>query len=170
MAIILTTRSDLAQLERAPLARGLQRACVDGLASWSADRKGLGGRLAASSWAVYGWTRRSAGYEKRQTRGPFGILPYVSPRSKGYGSIGKMLFALTIPGRGHNVMAGQCNSVEADAVMTAPGARGLNFQAGKGHISTYLAEWSRIYPHEEIEISRRIAAVADKRIEEELVA
>ncbi len=163
MAITTTTTSDIPALDQAKLAENMQDAVVRGLGVWAADRQGLGGRLSASSWALYGWTRRSHGYQKRQQRGVWGVLPYVSPpRRKTYGGIGKFLFALTKPGKGHNVTPGQVTATEASAILTVPAARGLNFARNGG---VYLDEWGRLYPADAAGITPRIETLGDKALQ-----
>lgn len=164
MAITVTTQSDLKDIDQAPLAAGMQRALVAGLASWSTDRQGLGGRLAASAWALYGWTRRSTAYMRRQSRGQWGVLPFVSPpRKKSYGGIGKFLYSLTKPGIGHNVYHGTVSSTEASAILTVAAARGLNF-AREGGI--YLDEWGRMYPADQLGIEPRLERLGDQALQQ----
>jgi hypothetical protein len=163
MAITTTTTSDIPALNQAPLAEGMQAAAVRGLGGWAADRQGLGGRLSASSWALYGWTKRSPEYQRRQQRGIWGVLPYVSPpRRNTYGGIGKFLFALTKPGQGHNVIPGELTDTEASAVLTVPTPRGLNFARNGG---VYLDEWGRLYPVDEAAITPRIETLGDTALQ-----
>lgn len=158
-----TTTSDIPALDRAPLAERMQGAVVASLASWAADRQGLGGRLSASSWALYGWTPRSPSYRKRQARGQWGVLPYVSPpRRKTYGGLGKFLYALTRPGRGHTVSPAGVTATEASAVLTVPAARGLNFSR---HGGVYLEEWGRLYPADEAGINPRLISHGDAALQ-----
>jgi hypothetical protein len=158
-----STQSDVGDLDQAPIAREVQRACVEALGDWAKDRQGLGGRLAASSWLLYNWTRRSASYMARQARGQWGVLPFVSPpRKKQYGGIGKFLFSLTKPGRGHNVYTGQLTATEASAELTVPAARGLNFARNGG---IYLDEWGRLYPADEAGITPRIERMGEQALQ-----
>lgn len=157
-----STQSDVADIDRAPIAREAQRACVDGLGGWAKDRQGLGGRLSASSWTLYSWTRRSASYMARQARGQWGVLPYVSPPSKkSYGGVGKLLFSLTKPGVGHNLYTGQLTATEASAELTVPAARGLNFARNGG---VYLDEWGRLFRADEVGITPRIERLGEEAL------
>lgn len=157
-----TTTDDVLTLDRLPLAQGAQPAVQQGLSRWAADRQGLGGRLAQSSWSLYGWTRRSPAYQAKQAKSVFGVLPYVSPRTSGYKGIGKFLHALTQPGRGHNVYAGPVSDRTASADLTVRAARGLNFARSAG---VYLAEWGRMYPADQIGIEQRIVQTADRALQ-----
>lgn len=157
-----TTDDDVQRLAEIRLAQNVQPAVQSALATWAADRQGLGGRLAASSWALYGWTRRSPGYQAKQAKSVFGVLPYVSPRTSGYKGIGKFLHALTKPGRGHNVYAGPVTDRSASADLTVRAARGLNFLRNAG---TYLDEWSRMHPADVAGIEPHLARLADAALQ-----
>lgn len=166
MAFLITHETATDKLPPQAIARGMQSGVFAGLSVWAQDRQGLGGRLASDSWTLYGWTRRSPGYEKRQARGQWGVLPFVSPPTrKSYGGIGKFLFSLTRPGQGHNVYSGPVSETQAEATLTVPAARGLNFARNGG---VYLAEWGKVYPADEAGIEARIVPAADRAIQEEL--
>lgn len=161
--IVYQSDSDIHRLQDAPIARNLQGAIVTALSDWATSRNGLAGRLSASSWSLYGWTRRSSGYQKRQLRGQWGILPYVSPpRRTSYGGVGKFLYALTKPGIGHNVYSGTSSDTEASGILTVPAARGLNFARNGG---IYLEEWGHLYPADVAGIAPRIERLGDQAIQ-----
>jgi hypothetical protein len=164
--IVYTTSTDLLQLGDAPIAQRAQPAVAAALAGWAVDRTGLGGRLAASAWSLYGWTQRSPSYQERQARGQWGILPYVSPPRKArYGGIGKFLYALTKPGIGHRVYNGTATRDTASADLTVPAARGLNFSRNGG---VYLEEWGHLYPADSAGIEPRLYRLVDQAIQKEL--
>ncbi len=119
------------------------------LRDWGADRQGLGKRLSASAWTLYGFTHRSPEYEKRVARVFGEPLPYVSPKLTGYSS-GKFLHTLTKPS-GHTVRPAPAPAGQVASELAVPAARGLNFAKAGG---VYLAEWGRLYDIE----AKRLAA------------
>lgn len=168
IAFRTSTRGDatekLAQVDLAqPTLRGLHEA----VGGWAHDRRGLGARLASDAMARFGFHARSSNYTTRVIKAWGKYMPFVSPRRSGYGGVGKFLYSLTVPGKGHTLIDGSRSDSKVEVVLSVPSPRGLNFKAGNG---VYLEEWCRQYPFEDAEIEKRMADQIGTNIEQKLGA
>ena len=158
MAIQTTVSGSATTLPAEALQQAGQRAVEDSLEQWASGTDGIFLRFGNAAFARYGYSRRTATYQKQQRRKLGFIAPFTSPDRN---RPNKFRDTIRIPDVGHRVRVSQAGG-RAVGYLTARAARGLNFHP------RYLHEWSTLHPTEERELLDRIEQRLAQRTDEAL--